>query len=112
DGRGRRRRALGTGPPEPRRSAVVRRRAALHLLEGDARRARHAAALRPVEHRRAERGQLRRRLVPLTRYLAMTPQAMRSPALPAGPVMWSSALAWTTTALPSLSKTLLAPAPR
>jgi hypothetical protein len=35
-------------------------------------------------------------------YLVITPQAMRSPALPAGSVFWSSALAWMTRAVPPL----------
>src|SRR5208282_860164 len=38
----------------------------------------------------------------LRRYFVITPQAMRSPALPAGSVFWSSALACTTIAVPPL----------
>src|SRR5882762_8425195 len=37
-------------------------------------------------------------------YFFITPQAMRSPALPAGSVFWSSALACTTSAVPPLLK--------
>src|SRR5689334_22444642 len=41
---------------------------------------------------------------------SITPQAMRSPELPDGSVALSSAVAWTTIALPSWSKIELAPA--
>src|SRR6185369_13213302 len=38
-------------------------------------------------------------------YLVMVPHAIRSPAFPAGSVFRSSALAWTTSAVPPLLKT-------
>src|SRR6185503_3814558 len=48
--------------------------------------------------------------MPLVAPLVMTPQAIRSPELPAGSVTLSSAVACTTMALPSASKTDVCPA--
>ena len=59
DRRRRRRRLLGPGAGEAGRSEVVRLVAALHVSESGAAGARESAALRAVEYRRAERGQLR-----------------------------------------------------
>jgi len=53
------RRLLEPGAGEPRRSEMVRLRAALHFSENPARNARRTAALRAMEHRSAKRGELR-----------------------------------------------------
>src|ERR1700733_3329958 len=46
------------------------------------------------------------------RYFSMAPQAMRSPELPEGSDMRSSALAWITSDVPPSWKSELAPSPR
>src|ERR1019366_8851127 len=45
-------------------------------------------------------------------YFVITPQAMRSPALPAGSVFWSSGLAWMTSDVPPLLNIEWLPSPQ